>query len=462
MVAITCNVNVNLLGKDSFQEIDIAGITMPVTKHNFIVKDVNKLADTIRRAFAIAQTGRPGPVLVDIPKDVTGAEAEYEYKVPAPIKRKSDQISEETMQEVIGLIEHSVRPFILVGGGVIRADAADELREFVSKVQAPVADTLMGKGAFDGREDAYTGMVGMHGTKTSNYGITESDLLIAIGTRFSDRVLGNVKAFARHADLVHIDVDAAEVNKNVMCKYSIEGDAKVVLQRLNEKLTQQDHEPWMRHIREMKSRYPMTYNHEVLTGPGVVESIYKATDGDAIICTEVGQNQMWAAQFYKYKEPRQFISSGGLGTMGYGLGAALGAKLGCPDRIVINVAGDGCFRMNMNELATASRYQIPVIEVVVNNHVLGMVRQWQTLFFDKHYSNTTLNRKNDFAAVAKAFGADGEKVLTEEELDEAFIHAFNNNGPYVIDCSIDKDEFVLPMLPPGGSMDDIITKMEVE
>lgn len=230
---------------------------------------MNKLADTIRRAFADAQTGRPGPVLVDIPKDVTGAEAEYEYKVPAPIKRKSDQINEETMQEVIGLIEHSVRPFILVGGGVIRADAADELREFVSKVQAPVADTLMGKGAFDGREDAYTGMVGMHGTKTSNYGITESDLLIAIGTRFSDRVLGNVKAFARHADLVHIDVDAAEVNKNVMCKYSIEGDAKVVLQRLNEKLTQQDHEPWMRHIREMKSRYPMTYNHEVLTGPGL-------------------------------------------------------------------------------------------------------------------------------------------------------------------------------------------------
>ena len=462
VVAITCNVNVNLLGKDSFQEIDIAGITMPVTKHNFIVKDVNKLADTIRRAFSIAQTGRPGPVLVDIPKNVTGAEAEYEYKKPTPIKRKADQINEETVQEVIGLIEHSLRPFILVGGGVIRADAADELREFAAKVQAPVADTLMGKGAFDGREDAYTGMVGMHGTKTSNYGITESDLLIAIGTRFSDRVLGNVKAFARHADLVHIDVDAAEVNKNVMCKYSIEGDAKVVLQRLNEKLTQQDHEPWMRHIREMKSRYPMTYNHEALTGPGVVESIYKATDGDAIICTEVGQNQMWAAQFYKYKEPRQFISSGGLGTMGYGLGAALGAKLGCPDRTVINVAGDGCFRMNMNELATASRYQIPVIEVVVNNHVLGMVRQWQTLFYGERYSATVLNDSVDYVKVAEAMGVDGRRVTTQKEFDEAIQWAINLKKPVLIDCMIDPDDKVWPMVAPGASIADAFSEEDLD
>ena len=292
--------------------------------------------------------------------------------------------------------------------------------------------------------------------------ITESDLLLAIGTRFSDRVLGNVKAFARHADLVHIDVDAAEVNKNVMCKYSIEGDAKVVLQRLNEKLTQQDHEPWMRHIREMKSRYPMTYNHEVLTGPGVVESIYKATDGDAIICTEVGQNQMWAAQFYKYKEPRQFISSGGLGTMGYGLGAALGAKLGCPDRIVINVAGDGCFRMNMNELATASRYQIPVIEVVVNNHVLGMVRQWQTLFYGERYSATVLNDSVDYVKVAEAMGVDGRRVTTQKEFDEAIQWAINLKKPVLIDCMIDPDDKVWPMVAPGASIADAFSEEDLD
>lgn len=462
VVAITCNVNVNLLGKDSFQEIDIAGITMPVTKHNFIVKDVNQLADTIRRAFAIAQSGRPGPVLVDIPKDVTGNTAEYTYTEPAPIKRKISAISDEMIQEVVNLIEHSVRPFILVGGGVIRSEAASELRSFAKKVHAPVADTLMGKGAFDGRNDAYTGMVGMHGTKASNFGITEADLLIAIGTRFSDRVLGNVKAFARHADLVHIDVDAAEVNKNVMCKYSIEGDAKIVLQKLNARLEQQDHEPWMRHIREMKDRYPLVYNHDVLTGPGVVESIYEITNGDAMICTEVGQNQMWAAQFYKYKEPGQFITSGGLGTMGYGLGASMGAKLGCPDKTVINIAGDGCFRMNMNELATASRYQIPVIEVILNNHVLGMVRQWQTLFYGQRYSATVLNDSVDFVKVSEALGVDARRVTTVEEFNEVMQWALNLKKPAVIECIIDPDEKVWPMVAPGASLADTFSEEDVE
>lgn len=462
VVAITCNVNVNLLGKDSFQEIDIAGITMPVTKHNFIVKDVNVLADTIRRAFAIAQSGRPGPVLVDIPKDVTGNTAEYTYKEPAPVKRRISQINDEAIQEVVGLIEHSIRPFILVGGGVIRADAAGELRTFVKKIQAPVADTLMGKGAFDGRNEVYTGMVGMHGTKASNLGITESDLLIAIGTRFSDRVLGNVKAFARHADIVHIDVDAAEVNKNVMCKYSIEGDAKIVLQKLNAHLEQQDHEPWLRHIREMKSRYPMTYDHNVLTGPGVVESIYNITGGNATICTEVGQNQMWAAQFYQYKEPGQFITSGGLGTMGYGLGASMGVKLGCPDKTVINIAGDGCFRMNMNELATASRYQIPVIEVILNNHVLGMVRQWQTLFYGQRYSATVLEDKVDFVKVSEALGVDARRVTTMEEFNDAIRWAIDLNKPAVIECVIDPDDKVWPMVAPGASIADVFSGEDLE
>lgn len=462
MVAITCNVNVDLLGKDSFQEIDIAGITMPVTKHNFIVKDVNVLADTIRRAFSIAQSGRPGPVLVDIPKDVTGNTAEYTYKEPAPVKRKISQIDDDAIQEVVGLIEHSLRPFILIGGGVIRADAASELRTFAKKVHAPVADTLMGKGAFDGHDDAYTGMVGMHGTKTSNFGITESDLLIAIGTRFSDRVLGNVKAFARHADLVHIDVDAAEVNKNVMSRYHVEGDAKIVLQKLNAHLTQQNHDPWMRHIREMKSRYPLNYNHDVLTGPGVIEAVYKATGGNAVICTEVGQNQMWAAQFYQYREPRQFITSGGLGTMGYGLGAAMGAKLGCPDKTVINIAGDGCFRMNMNELATASRYQIPFIEIILNNHVLGMVRQWQTLFYGQRYSATVLNDSVDFVKVAEGLGVEGRRVTTKEEFDEAIEWAIKLGRPAVIECVIDPDEKVWPMVAPGASIADTFSEEDIE
>jgi acetolactate synthase-1/2/3 large subunit len=461
MVAITCNVNVSLLGKDSFQEIDIAGITMPVTKHNFIVKDVNVLADTIRRAFRIAKTGRPGPVLVDIPKDVTANKAEYTYQKPEPVQKKTAEIDDNEIAEVINLIEHSLRPFIMIGGGVIRADAANELRNFAAKIDAPVADTLMGKGAFDGRDEAYTGMVGMHGTKTSNFGITESDLLIAVGTRFSDRVLGNVQSFARHADIVHIDVDPAEVNKNVVCKHQIIGDAKVILQQLNDRLEQQHHDAWMKHIREMKSHYPLTYNHDVLTGPGVVETIYKATNGNAVICTEVGQNQMWAAQFYKYKEPKQFITSGGLGTMGYGLGASMGAKIGCPDKTVINIAGDGCFRMNMNELATASRYDIPIIEVVLNNHVLGMVRQWQTLFYGERYSATVLNDKVDFVKVAEAMGVAARRATTNEEFEEAINWALQLKQPVVIECIIDPDEKVWPMVAPGTSIADAFSEEDM-
>jgi len=462
LVAITCNVKKSLLGKDSFQEIDIAGITMPVTKHNFIVKDIEVLADTIRRAFTIARTGRPGAVLVDITKDVTQAKAEYTYKKPEPVARKTADIDQKELEEVIGLIQHSQKPFIIAGGGVICADAAGELRNFAKKIQAPVADTLMGKGAMSGRDDYYTGMVGMHGTKTSNYGITESDLLIAVGTRFSDRVLGNVKEFARHADLVHIDVDAAEIDKNIMSNYQIIGDAKVILQELCDRLEQQDHTPWIRHIHEMKDHYPLTYNKDVLTGPGIVEEIYNATNGDALVCAEVGQNQMWASQFYKFSEPRQFFSSGGLGTMGYGLGASMGAKLGRPDKVVVNVAGDGCFRMNMNELATASRYDIPIIEVIINNHVLGMVRQWQTFFYGKRYSASELYDKVDYVKVAEALGVQGRRVTTPEEFAEAFKWALSLNAPAVLDCVIDPDEKVWPMVAPGASIADCAAEEDMD
>ncbi len=461
VVAITCNVNLNLLGKDSFQEIDIAGITMPVTKHNYIVKDVNQLADTIRKAFKIAQTGRPGPVLVDIPKDVTGAMAEYTYKAPESIIRKTADIDEATIDKVAELVRFSVRPFIIAGGGVIRADASSELRSFARKLDSPVADTLMGKGAFSGNDEAYTGMVGMHGTKTSNLGIMESDLLIAVGTRFSDRVIGNADTFARHATIVHIDVDPAEIDKNIESKYQLIGDAKIILQMLTAKIQQQNHDAWMKHIREMKSRYPLTYDHSKMTGPGIVEKIYEATKGDAIIVAEVGQHQMWAAQFYKYSEPRQFITSGGLGTMGYGLGAAMGIKVGMPEKTVINIAGDGCFRMNLNELATASRYQIPIINIVVNNHVLGMVHQWQDLFYGKRYSGTILNDYVDFVKVSEGLGVEAKRASTPEEFDEAIQWALTLGRPAVIDCIIDSDEKVWPMVAPGASISDVFTEEDM-
>lgn len=462
IIVITCNVNVDLLGKDSFQEIDIAGITMPVTKHNFIVKDVRKLADTIRRAFRIAQTGRKGPVLIDIPKDVTAMQTEYTYVKPEPIKPRTFTIDEKKMDRAAEAIRQAKRPFIMVGGGVNRAGASDELRAFAGKVQAPVADTLMGKGCFDGNDPHYTGMVGMHGTKTSNFGIMESDLLIAVGTRFSDRVLGNAKTFAHHADIIHIDVDAAEIDKNVISDFQLIGDAKVILKELCGRLEQQNHDEWLQHIEELKEKYPMRYDHSVLTGPGIMETIYKETKGDAVILAEVGQNQMWAAQFYKYSYPGQYITSGGLGTMGFGLGASLGAKIGCPDKTVINIAGDGCFRMNMNELATASRYNIPVIEVIMNNHVLGMVRQWQSMFYGGRYSATVLEDKVDFVKVAEGLGVKGRKIRTQEEFLDGLRWALSLNEPAVLDCQIDKDDKVWPMVSPGASISECISQEDVE
>ena len=454
MVAITANVAVPLLGKDSFQEIDITGVTMPITKHNYIVKDVTKLADTIRSAFRIAKEGRPGPVLVDITKDVTAAETEYEKIVPEKIERSTEYIKEDDMEAVINLIEEAQKPFIFVGGGAVISDAQEELEEFVNKVHAPVADSLMGKGAYNGENELYCGMLGMHGTKASNFGVTHCDLLITIGSRFSDRVIGNAKKFAKNAKIVQIDIDPVEINKNIRVNASIIGDVKEVLKRLNRKLEKHQHEEWVQSIMKLKDHYPLKYNKDVLTGPGVVEEIYKVTGGDAIITTEVGQNQMWAAQFYKYKKPHTFITSGGLGTMGYGLGACIGAKVGKPDKTVINIAGDGCFRMNMNEIATAARYHIPIIQVVVNNHVLGMVRQWQTLFYDKRYSNTILNDAVDFVKLAEAMGAVGIRVTKKEEVAPAIQKAIELKEPVVIDCHIDCDDKVFPMVSPGAAIEE--------
>ena len=461
MVAITCNVGNNLLGKDSFQEVDISGIVMPVTKYSFIVKDGNKLADTIRRAFKIAVTGRPGPVLIDITKDVTGESFEYEYKEPEKVSPKAD-ISEEDILNAVSLIRGAKKPYILVGGGVILSNASEELRTFVSKTDAPVADTLMGKGAFDGSDPKYTGMVGMHGTKTSNLGITECDLLIVIGARFSDRVIGNAKKFARNAKILHIDVDAAEISKNIKAHYSLIGDARLILRKLNARLDPLHHDEWIAHIERLKDMYPIRTNKKGLTGEYIIETIDKKTEDDTVICTEVGQHQMWAAQFYKFTHPRTFITSGGLGTMGYGLGAAIGAKVAKPDKTVVNIAGDGCFRMNMNEIATATRYDIPVIQVVINNHVLGMVRQWQNLFYGKRYSQTILRDKVDFVKLAEAMGARAKKVTTKEEFDAAFDEALKSEITYVIDCEIDSDEKVFPMVSPGAAISDAFDEKDLK
>ena len=454
VVAVTCNVGVPLLGKDSFQEVDIAGVVMPITKHSFIVKDVTKLAKTLRRAFAIAKSGRPGPVLVDITKDVTAAKTEYTKVEPKEIKPFVSEIKEEDLEKAVEMIQEAKRPFIFVGGGAVAADAWKEVRELAHKIQAPVTDSLMGKGVFDGEDELYTGMLGMHGTKASNLGVTKCDLLITIGARFSDRVTGNTRNFARNAKVLQIDVDATEINKNILVDGSVLGDAKVILQKLNEKISEKEHKEWIETIEELKEKYPLRYNQEGLTGPAVIEELYRQTKGDAIIVTEVGQHQMWAAQYYKYKMPRRFLSSGGLGTMGYGLGAAIGAKTANPDKVVINVAGDGCFRMNMNEIATATRNNMPLIQVVINNHVLGMVRQWQTLFYDHRYSNTVLNDKVDFVKLAEAMGAVGIRVTKKEELADAIKKAIELNTTVVLDCIIDSDDKVFPMVPAGANIED--------
>ncbi len=443
VVAITCNVGVNLLGKDSFQEIDIAGVTMPITKHTFIVKAVNALAETMRRAFRIAKKGRPGPVLVDITKDATSNSCDYEYQAPEEVVRQKDTITEEDIEQALMMIKAAKKPFILVGGGANLSDAAEEVRIFAHKVHDPVCDSLMGKGAFDGTDYLYTGMVGMHGTKPSNFGITECDLLIVLGARISDG-------------------DEVEINKNIRTHASVIGDLKIALRKVNARLDPQNHDEWVNHVERLKDMYPLHYNKDVLTGPGVVEAIYEETQGDAIIVTEVGQHQMWAAQYYKFKNPRTLLTSGGLGTMGYGLGASLGAKMGRKDKKVINIAGDGCFRMNMNEIATATRYNIPIIQVVINNHVLGMVRQWQTLYYGKRYSHTILNDQVDFVKLAEAMGAKAYRVTSPDEIRPVLREALELDIPVVIDCQIHCDDKVFPMVSPGAPISDAFDDIDLK
>ncbi|WP_026506744.1 biosynthetic-type acetolactate synthase large subunit [Butyrivibrio sp. MC2013] len=460
VVAITCNVNLPLLGKDTFQEVDITGVTMPITKHGFIVKDVHKLADTIRRAFDIARSGRPGPVVVDITKDVTAAKCNYEKAVISEPK-SADHYNSDDIRKAAEMIGKSKRPYIYVGGGAVISGASQELMEFAHRIGAPVCDTLMGKGAFDGRDELYTGMIGMHGTKTSNFGVSKCDLLITCGARFSDRVTGNTKAFAKNAKILQFDIDPAEINKNVRTDFSVIGDLKHILSDLNEVVVPAAHDEWLAEIAEMEKKYPASYDHDKLTCPYFMEELYKITDGDAVITTDVGQHQMWAAQYYKYKQPRTLLTSGGLGTMGYGLGAVIGAKVACPDKVCINIAGDGCFRMNMNELATASRYNIPIIEVIVDNEVLGMVRQWQNLFYGQRYSSTVLTDKVDYCKVAEGLGCKAIRVTKKEDVAAAIKEALDTNGPVVIDLVVDKDDKVFPMVPAGKPISEAFDEKDL-
>ncbi len=435
---------------------------MPITKYSFIVKNVEELAPTLRRAFKIAQTGRPGPVLVDVTKDVTAAVTEYERQEPVPVVRSTEKITEADIEAALRMLSEAEKPMIFVGGGAVSAEASEELKKFVDRMDAPVTDTLMGKGAFDGGDDRYVGMLGMHGTKAANYSVTECDLLVTVGARFSDRVTGNAKKFACNAKILQFDIDPAEINKNITVNASVIGDVKEILTRINERLPQQEHGAWLAKVRALSAEKPLSYHRDVLTGPYVMEKLYEITGGDATIVTEVGQHQMWAAQFYKYKKPRTLITSGGLGTMGYGLGAAIGAKTAKPDSLVFNIAGDGCFRMNMNELATAVRCGVPVIELVFNNSVLGMVRQWQTLFYGKRYSSTVLNDSVDFVKLAQAMGAEAFRITKCDEVEEVLKKAIALNRPVLIDCVIDSDDKVWPMVPPGAAIEEAFSEEDLE
>jgi acetolactate synthase-1/2/3 large subunit len=460
MVCITANVNLPLLGKDTFQEVDITGVTMPITKHGFIVKNIGILAETLRKAFAIATKGRPGPVLVDITKDVTAALCEYTPQEPTKSSvsvyaKKVEDTREADVAKVLEMIGKASKPFIYLGGGAVISGASKEVAKFADLIDAPVCDTLMAKGAYDGRSPRYTGMIGMHGTKASDLGVSECDLLIALGARFSDRVTGDPRRFAEHAKIIHIDIDAAEINKNIRVDASLVGDLKEVLAQLNQRIVPCDHRDWMAHIDELKEKYPLSYDKAQLSCPYIIEEIDRITKGQAVLTTDVGQHQMWTAQYYQFTEPRTFITSGGLGTMGYGLGACIGAKVGRPDKICINIAGDGCFRMNMNELATASRYNIPIIQVIINNHVLGMVRQWQTLFYGKRYSQTVLNDKVDFCKVSEGLGCTAFRVTKKEEFAAALEKALSLNAPAVIECIISEDDKVFPMVPAGKPLSEV-------
>lgn len=461
VVAITANVNLPALGKDSFQEVDIVGVLMPVTKHGFIVKNVNDLAKTIRKAFKIARSGRPGPVIVDITKDVTAALCEYTSVEPEKITYKN-QYAIKDIETAAKLMNQAKKPFLYVGGGAISSGASEEIARLAEILDAPVCDSLLGKGAFDGNSYRYTNMIGMHGTKASNLGATECDLLIALGARFSDRVIGNAKKFCKNAKIIHFDIDAAEINKNVKATTSVVGNLKDALSELLPMLNQQNHPEWMERIANLKEEFPLWYDKSKLTCPYVIETIDQVTKGQAIISTDVGQHQMWTAHHYKFTKPHTFLSSGGLGTMGYGLGACIGAQVANPDKVCINIGGDGCFRMNLNELATASRYNIPIIQVVINNHVLGMVRQWQTLFYDKRYSQTVLDDGVDFCKVAEGLGCEAILVDKMEDVRPAIEKAIDLRKPVVINVLIEKDDSVFPMVPAGAPISEVFDEKDLK
>ena len=462
LVAITCNVGISLLGKDSFQEIDIAGISIPITKYNCIVKDVESLAFTIRKAFRIAREGRPGPVLVDLTKNVTSDYTDYEPAASEEIIPQSEYIRVHDLEEAAALINRSKRPAIFAGGGAVISNCSKELKKLAGILQAPVCDSLMGKGAFDGNDPLYLGMLGMHGTKAANLTVSHCDLLLAVGCRFSDRVIGNPKSFAKGAKIVQIDIDPAEINKNIKVDVSVTGDCNEVLKRLNPLICPTEHSAWVEESLALKEKFPLCYDDDRLTGPFIMQEIYRLTEGSAKIVTEVGQHQMWAAQYYRYSEPRQLFTSGGLGTMGYGLGAALGVKTAWPAKTVVNIAGDGCFRMNMNELATASRYNIGIIEVVFNNSVLGMVHQWQELFYGGRYSQTILKDKVDYCKVAEALGCTAVRVEKREDFEPAFRKAVETDGPVVIECVINENDNVFPMVPAGHSISEAFDQNDLK
>ena len=473
VVFITCNVSENLIGKDSFQEVDITGITMPITKCNYLVKDVNKLADIIREAFAIARSGRPGPVLVDIAKNVTAATADYEFlpvsehsnhgRLANMLKRagrdlRTPEPDHGDIQKLLDLIVQAERPMVLVGGGVIRSrGAVPEFRKFIETLDAPVGSTIMGGGACPGDHPLFTGMVGMHGSHASNIATTRCDLLIAIGCRFSDRVATHPATFAPKAKIVHIDIDRAEIDKNVLTDHHIVGSAKRVLELLNERLPQYSHPEWKEHILPLREKQPVESGDKLTPGQ-ILDTIQKAVPKDTIVATDVGQHQMWSIQHFHFTYPGQLLTSGGFGTMGFGLGAAIGAKMGNPDKVVIHTTGDGCFRMNCHELAAVQYYNLPIITVVFNNGTLGMVRQWQHLIYHEHYSQTTLDRGPDFVKLAEAYGLKGKRVTNRAEMEEALQEALSCGCGYVIDCQIDMDEMVRPMVAGGAHITDFLLK----
>jgi acetolactate synthase-1/2/3 large subunit len=470
MVAITCNVATHLLGKDSFQEVDITGITMSITKHNYIVRDVSKLAETIREAFEIARSGRPGPVLIDIPKDITAALAEWiplcesglsAAPADTPCASRSSvkipSASEADIAKTADLLSKAVRPFFYVGGGVIISEASGELLRLAEKLNAPVSVSLMGKSAFPARHHLCTGMIGMHGTKASNTGANRCDLLVAIGARFSDRVISDPSKFARESAILQIDIDPAEINKNIRTAACLTGDIKELLAQLADRVTPRARDDWNDKIDEWKTHIPAMYSKKTSLHPKfVLDTVHDTLGDDTIITTEVGQHQMWVAQFYPFSKPRTFLTSGGLGTMGYGTGAAIGAQTAFPDRYVVHIAGDGSFRMNQNELSTISHYKLPIIIIIANNGTLGMVRQWQKMFYDKRYSATTLDRPPDFVKLADAFDIRGFRAETEAEFTAAFKQALSVRTPALIDCRMDIDEMVFPMVPAGKPIDELL------